>query len=280
MVQKENKMNRKKTTATLLIAIFMISMFAVAIPVSAVLTTITYSGNTLDQQRIRYTEYSFDPNNVPVTLSGTITLSESMTAATMIGLIDKQTIDEGISNFHSGAYIYFGRFGNNLKIGPSDGNYDGEICSNYLPTYTDYFLDPVEVEYLVTIGNGEITVTIDTESRTIPYGIIENINNLDAYPWDEFELGAYIGIDNWPASNDIEYTISFEVDVPTKADILRDKEVPGKGIDDAPGLDELPPNDHFGGRNRKNNGHGPGPQNEPNGPNEHANDNAHKHGKE
>jgi hypothetical protein len=77
--------------------------------------------------------------------------------------------------------------------------------------------------------------------------------------------------DNRPGDN-----ITPPSDNNTKADFLKDKGVPGKGIDNAPGLQKpVNPNSHGGGQgnmnhqdnqghnnsNQSNNGHGKGPGN-------------------
>jgi len=159
----------------------------------------------------RVKELATDPNNVEVTFSGTIDASGLQeNGAVLIGLLDKKYVDEGNQGWMGGAYVYFGRIGNDLRVGLTDGNFNGEIVSDF-KTYTGYFAAPSDIYFTLEIHNGNITVTLGPESYVDSYGEIKDLNNTTAYTWDEFEYGAYIGIDTWPygtgGTNDVAYDI-------------------------------------------------------------------------
>jgi hypothetical protein len=140
------------------------------------------------------------PNDTPVTFTGTVNASGLQSnGAVFIGLVDKDYVDGGNSGWMGGAYIYFGRgtSSNDLRVGPTDGNFGGEIVQVF-KTYTDYFSAPTDINFMMVIYNGNITVTLDSTDYVDTYGEIKALNNKTAYAWDEFEYGAYIAVDTWP----------------------------------------------------------------------------------
>lgn len=153
----------------------------------------------------RNTSVTFTPNSGPVTISGTVDLSCLVyNGAIMIGLIDKQYYDGGNSGWMGGAYAYFADVGNN-RIGPSDGNFGGEIVQTYGLTSNDI------INFSVTIGNGMIDLSFEGSTYSDTYGEVKALNSKTAYAWDEFEYGAYFGIDLW--NNGACCPITFELDV-------------------------------------------------------------------
>ena len=90
-----------------------------------------------------------------------------------------------------------GRSGDDLRVGPTDGNNGGEIVQVF-KTYSGYFTSPSDIDFAMVIYDGDITVTLDSVDYSDTYGEIKALNSTTAYAWDEFEYGAYIGIDTWP----------------------------------------------------------------------------------
>ena len=154
------------------------------------------------------------PNGAPVIFTGTVDASGLQNnGAVFIGLVDKDYIDDGYSGWMGGAYAYFGRIGNNLRVGPTDGNLGGEIIQVF-KTYTDYFLAPTDVDFTMVIYDGSITITLEWVDYVDTYGEIKALNSKTAYAWDEFEYGAYIAVDTWPYDpygvNDVSYDVLID----------------------------------------------------------------------
>lgn len=153
------------------------------------------------------------PNDTPVTFTGTVNASGLQSnGAVFIGLVDKDYVDGGNSGWMGGAYIYFGRgaTSNNLRVGPTDGNFGGEIVQVF-KTYTDYFLAPTNINFTMVIYNGNITVALNPTDYVDTYGEIKALNNKTAYAWDEFEYGAYIAVDTWPYGSSGVNDVSYDV---------------------------------------------------------------------
>jgi hypothetical protein len=151
------------------------------------------------------------PNDAPVTFSGTVNASGLQNnGAVFIGLVDKDYVDDDNSGWMGGAYAYFGRRGNDLCVGPTDGNLGGEIVQTFR-TYADYFSSPTLISFTMVIDNGSVTVTLDSTDYVDTYGEIKALNSKTAYAWDEFDYGAYIAVDTWPYGtsgvNDVSYDV-------------------------------------------------------------------------
>jgi hypothetical protein len=151
------------------------------------------------------------PNSIAVTFTGAVNASGLQdNGAVFIGLVDKQWVDDGNSGWMGGAYAYFGRRGNNLCVGPTDGNFGGEIVQTFR-AYADYFSSPTLISFTMVIDNGSVTVTLDSTDYVDTYGEIKALNSKTAYAWDEFEYGAYIAVDTWPYGtygvNDVSYDV-------------------------------------------------------------------------
>jgi hypothetical protein len=157
----------------------------------------------------RFTNIQCDPNNTPITFTGSVEVTGIQpNGAVMIGLVDQGLYDSGDSAWGSGAYLYLGRIGTNVRIGPSDGFYYGEI--NQVGANVPYVDGgPNLINFSMTIHNGEITVTYEGTDYVDTYGEIENANSYDAYPGSEFDSGAYVGLDSYPADNVIVYDIDI-----------------------------------------------------------------------
>lgn len=252
---------RQKTTATLLIAIFMVSMFAVVIPVSATTPvvivefgptgripglegTISYDGTNLyfsvtvleqDAADDDYLAFWIDPDYINKDLSG------------MVNLFDSPWNEHNkllMLNFYSGTVPRWGD--------GSGGNCPWMQTTTSLPegvslTYTD------TEEGMDWEGTIPLSVLGLSEGDTFGYMFSARIKTdkkyVDGYP----EPAYFPNLAGWDLRDYALITLELPPP-PTKADILQDRGVPGEGIADAPGLDKAPPNDNFGGRNRH--GHG------------------------
>ncbi len=155
----------------------------------------------------RWTSEVFMPNTTPVLIEGWVELT-SLTSggAIMVGLLDKQWVDGGSSGYMGGAYAYFANVGVN-RVGPSDGNFGGEIVD----TFVDLVRNPggpnlVPFSMLISAGSIEVTLGVDTLTDT--YGVIKAVNSTTAYAWDEFQYGAYLGIDLWAPSGSVTYSLT------------------------------------------------------------------------
>jgi len=146
---------------------------------------------------IRWPGETFTPNATPVTIEGWVELSNLTSGgAIMVGLLDKQWIDDGHSNYMGGAYAYFARVGDNFRIGPSDGNLYGEIVQTFITEP----VDPTglnQIDFSMVINAGTIELTVLGSTLTDDYGVVKDWNSTTAYGWDEFEYGAYLGADLW-----------------------------------------------------------------------------------
>ena len=109
-----------------------------------------------------------------------------------------------------GAYIYFGRSGDCLMVGPADGNLGGEIVQVFV-TYNDYFKDPSEIEFTLEIYNGNIIATIDSVNYVDTCGEIKDLNSNTAYLWDEFEYDAYVSKDTWPHGSEGTNNVAYDI---------------------------------------------------------------------
>ena len=157
----------------------------------------------------RFTNIECDPNNTPVTFTGSVEVTGIQpNGAVMIGLVDQGLYDSGDSAWGSGAYLYLGRIGTNVRIGPSDGFMGGEL--NQVGANVPYVDGgPNLLNFSMTIYNGEITVTYEGSDYVDTYGEIEDADVYDAYPGNEFDSRAYVGLDSYPAENEIVYDIDI-----------------------------------------------------------------------
>lgn len=154
----------------------------------------------------RWTGETFTPNTDPVTIEGSVELSNlTQNGAVMIGLLDKRWVDDGHSNYMGGAYAYIANIGDTrFRIGPSDGNLGGEIVQTYVEVPRDPN-GPNLIDFSMVINAGTIDLTVGADTRTDTYGVIKDMNSTDAYPWNEFEFGAYLGADLWSPNGSVDY---------------------------------------------------------------------------
>ena len=110
----------------------------------------------------------------------------------MFGLIDKKLYDQGKNTYQGGAYIYVNRKATGVRVGTSDGNLHGEVCSN---TKNVGQTDNVDFSMYVHANSIELTSSYFTTTKIGTYGTIKTLDNSDAYSWNEFEDGAYLGGD-------------------------------------------------------------------------------------
>jgi len=160
----------------------------------------------------RFTNIQCDPNNTPITFTGSVEVTGIQpNGAVMIGLVDQGLYDSGPSvwgTWGSGAYLYLGRIGTNVRIGPSDGFMGGEL--NQVGANVPYVDGgPNLIEFSMTIYEGQITVTYGGVDYVDTYGGIEDMNTTDAYSGSEFDSGAYVGLDSYPADNTVVYDINI-----------------------------------------------------------------------
>lgn len=160
----------------------------------------------------RDTSDVFDPNAAPVTVSGWVDLTDlAVGSAVFLGFVDKQRLDGAGSTFMGGAHTYVSRASaTTMWIGPTDGNLGGEIVQDF-----DTILNETLVYFSAVIGNGQIDITwtagAQSGSSTDTYGAIKTLNNSGAYAWDEFEFGAYLGVDvfaNTPLPGTVDFYVS------------------------------------------------------------------------
>jgi parallel beta-helix repeat protein len=174
--------------------------------------TMEYGGYT--GYMARYLTKVCDPNNSAVTFAGTVDVSGLQdNGAVFIGLVDREWVDEGNTGWMGGAYAYFGRRTDDLIVGPTDGNLGGEIVQTFV-TLTDYF-DPAVypegpplVTFETTIHAGSIEVSVSGSTCTDEYGVVKDLNSCTAYSWDEFQYGAYFGVDSWPSTNSVLFDVT------------------------------------------------------------------------
>jgi len=167
------------------------------------------AGTFTGDETSRFTDIECDPNNMPITFTGSVEVTGIQpNGAVMIGLVDQSLYDSGDSAWGSGAYLYLGRIGTNVRIGPSDGFMGGEI--NQVGANVPYVAGgPNLIDFSMTIYDGEITVTYEGSDYVDTYGEIEDANIYDAYQGDEFDSGAYVGLDSYPVQNVIVYDIDI-----------------------------------------------------------------------
>ena len=177
--------------------------------------SLSIEGNTQDiSWGFRNTDVDLFPNEIPITFTGTVNAEGLQdNGAVLIGLLDKKYVDESSSGYMGGAYAYFGRIGNNLRVGPTDGNFGGEIVQVF-KTFTDYFSSPMDIYFTMVLHANSISITVNGDVYTDSYGEIKAQNSKVAYAWDEFEHGAYVGIDSWPYDeygiNDMTYNVTID----------------------------------------------------------------------
>jgi len=177
--------------------------------------SLSITGNIKDiSWGFRNTDFDLLPNDIPITFAGTVNATGLQNnGAVFIGLLDKKYVDDGNSGWMGGAYAYFGRRGNNLVIGPTDGNFGGEIVQVF-KTFTDYFSSPTDIYFTMVLHANSISITVNGDVYTDSYGEIKALNSKVAYAWDEFEHGAYVGIDSWPYDtygiNDVTYDVIID----------------------------------------------------------------------
>jgi hypothetical protein len=160
----------------------------------------------------RNTSFVFDPNAAPVEVTGWADLSGAAVGSTiLLGFVDRQRHDMAGSTFMGGAYVYLSRVGaTTYWIGPSDGNAGGEIVQEF-----DTVNGETLFEFTATIGLGQIdlewTAGAQSGSLSDTYGAVKTLNNSGAYAWDEFEFGAYLGVDIYveaPRPGTVNYYVS------------------------------------------------------------------------
>lgn len=152
----------------------------------------------------RDTSVVCDPNNTPVTLEGWVDVSDlTDNGGLLVGLLDKKWIDDGNHGFFSGAYAYFGRRSTNLRIGPSDGNAGGGELNQVGANVTFDPWENVEINFSAEIFNGQITVTYGGNDYVDTYGDVP-----PGLTWDEFEFGAYPGVDLWSPDGSVDYEVT------------------------------------------------------------------------
>jgi len=147
-----------------------------------------------------------NPNVSPVTVEGWVDVS-SLTdnGALLIGLLDKKWIDDGNQGFFSGAYAYFGRRGMNLRIGPSDGNAGGGELNQVGANVAFDPWEGVAVPFSMVIHNGRITVSYAGNDYVDTYGDVPS-----GLTWNEFEFGAYPGVDLWSPGGSVNYEVQIQ----------------------------------------------------------------------
>jgi LPXTG-motif cell wall-anchored protein len=151
----------------------------------------------------RSTTESFDPNNAPVVVSGSVNPSGiTSNGALLVGLVDKQAVDNGNSDFFDGAYAYFGNRGGQLTVGPSDGNAGGEFVQNFVNVAYPYGSGEL-VHFTMTLFDGVIDLSFEYPGGTSYGPITDTYGDVkdDTTTWDEFQFGAYLGADLWSTQN-------------------------------------------------------------------------------
>lgn len=151
-----------------------------------------------------------DPNNTPVTFTGTIDVNSMVTGnVAFVGLVDKGLLANGKTGYQSGAYLYvFKNSATTVRIGPTDGNLGGEIVQ----VFTDYAVGDGILDIVMTISAQNISLSIDgNPAMQDSYGDVKVLNNDVAnglYAWNEFANGAVPGWDNFQ-SNTMPYNLSL-----------------------------------------------------------------------
>ncbi len=259
--RKKRKMKlREKTTATLLIAIFMISTFAVAtviaeVPIiDGVFSTEEWGtplGTAVDEDNIH---------------TVTMYAHATMDALYLAFVTNDATDNRGGSGLDV-LDFNIGLVGDEVKLpwryvlvtkiyadsgwgdqwDAIDHGYYGSWADTWITGYYSYI--PAGIEMVTSFATGYRV----TEFK-VPMSIMfdgehgwEGPNGGETLLLAGTSSGevknAFVpqGIDH---GDETTYA-TIEIPLPTKADILRDKGVPGKGIDKAPGLGKAPPNDNF-----------------------------------
>jgi len=286
---------RKKTTATLLITIFIMSTMAFAVSASSGIELITggtgvaewtteevHSGsysvklllplptiNEIDMAQVVF-DYG-KPLNELDSVSFYGLLEDSLAGAVSYS---RPRIFLEIDTNGDGIYSY----GDN-EYGPG---IDARIEQKMYPEWTE--LDTWYSDNMDNDGDGNSHIQVFGDRTGLVTGATPKIGwyvqtmsdplhaylgqlKLETYSgdikWGDLTvLRIKVGIGGWTGPKD--GTVIAFIDDITINGISYDLEptkadlVPGKGkgIDDAPGLDKAPPNDNFGGRNRSNHGHG------------------------
>lgn len=164
------------------------------------------------------------PDVTPTIFEGTINVAGmSVGDVAQIGLLDHGLLATGEHGYQSGAYMYIYRNSTgNLKIGPTDGNFGGELIqiTQSFPFPGDGTLD---VKFTVdgqldpsTCANGAVGNDIGCMSLEVDgslpikdsYGHVEASGVSNAYPHTEFALGAYPGWDDYLTTN-----VSYDLEV-------------------------------------------------------------------
>jgi hypothetical protein len=212
-MDKEGKMTKRVFTVTA--AIMLLCMLGA---VQAMAVSASWSGDITQvasgSANSRQKSWVFYPSAEPVTISGWVDVSNLATGqAVMIGLLDKTYIDAGNTGFMSGAYAYFSRkSASQIKIGPSDGNFGGEIVNNASSIAINP-AGPNKIDFTLVLDNKNLTLNFTTGwgpsgAKTGTYGIVKDLNSKTAYSWDEFSNGAYLGIDLAAAAGT---TVSYDL---------------------------------------------------------------------
>jgi len=177
-----------------------------------------WSGETTSSSwttMVRNTSVVFDPNGVGATVTGWIDVSGLSTGEVlMFGLIDKRAQDQNWYTWQSGAYAYIGRVNkkgvDSLKIGPSDGNNPAGEIINQAITRPWADVEANHLDFTLVVSNQSIELTYGGITKTQAYGTTKTWGNADAYTWDEFADGAYLGFDLY-AAPDADKPVSFDI---------------------------------------------------------------------
>jgi hypothetical protein len=199
-LKKRSQMRARQFIASAVAAITLMSGLAIQSANAAVVFSGFQHRGTLSQFYFEDLANAFQPNSQPVTITGTLDISEFLNGDTlMLGLIDKQHRDNNGYRWQSGAYLYITvRSDDTLRIGVTDGNANplGAIVSGTSGTFQGNIARGSNlIDFDLTIGDGDIELgsSLLTNPLTWTYGLIKTWNNCCDYGWNEFEFGAYLG---------------------------------------------------------------------------------------
>lgn len=197
-------MSSRVSTWGVVLALALAASPAWAIVVSGTIADAGWGGDYT-----RWTSETFTPNTTPVLIEGSLELTNlTQNGAIMVGLLDKQYVDDGNSGYMGGAYAYIANIGNTkFRIGPSDGNLGGEIVQTYVEVPRDP-AGPNLLDFSMIIHAGSIELKVFADTVMDTYGEIKDMNSTTAYSWDEFEFGAYLGADLWSPNGSVAYSLT------------------------------------------------------------------------
>ncbi len=255
---------REKTTATLLIAIFMISAMASVVPMSLAVSeyvlpktfTITegyagWGGPLFDFVTGTHSDIKFG--------SGDWTLNWDPLVVD-VGIVGEHVefIIEVPQGMEDGTQENFWAEIDSDNDGTADWQFSfhSNLANHYLGSYWSFrengdgWGPHVALPDWITTENIDwknFKVRIDSDKLGSTFGFAMFVVEMGP---EGFLYGNWGGCVIAPIQDEIDYFVIL-MKPPTKADLVPGK---GKGIDDAPGLDKAPPNGNFGGRNRHNHG--------------------------